>query len=209
MPQITAIKPQKNQKRVNIYLDDKFGFGLDLENFLKLGLKVEQELSDAEVAEIIKKAEFQKTYDKILRFASLRPRSEKEYKNWLRKHKIHSSLHQEVFNRLKRLDFLNDKRFAVWWVDQRKTFKPKGVRALNFELRQKGIDRKVIDEVLSESGVDEEVEVRKLISKYKYKWEKISGLEKRKKVSEFLLRRGFGWEIIRKVLVDLRDNIDG
>jgi len=51
--------------------------------------------------------------------------------------------------------------------------------------------------------------VRKLISKYKYKWEKISGLEKRKKVSEFLLRRGFGWEIIRKVLVDLRDNIDG
>jgi len=68
MPQITAIKPQKNQKRVNIYLDDKFGFGLDLENFLKLGLKVEQELSDAEVAEIIKKAEFQKTYDKVCKF---------------------------------------------------------------------------------------------------------------------------------------------
>ena len=73
MPIITSIKPQKNGKRVNIYLDEEFGFGLDLENFVKLGLKVEQKLSEDEVEEIVKKAEFQKVYDKILRFASLRP----------------------------------------------------------------------------------------------------------------------------------------
>jgi len=40
MPVITSIKAQKNQKRVNIYLDGKFSFGLDLENFMKLQLKV-------------------------------------------------------------------------------------------------------------------------------------------------------------------------
>ncbi len=205
MAKITSIKPQKNKKRVNIYLDDKFGFGLDLENFLQLGLKVEEELSEKEVEDIVKKAEFQKVYDKILRFGSLRPRSEKEYRDWLRKHKVHESLHKDLFNRLKRLDFINDKRFAVWWIDQRKTFKPKGVRALTAELRQKGLDKKVIDEVLSEAGIDEEVEVRKLIDKYKYKWGKLGGLEKRKKVSEFLLRRGFGWEAVRKILADLRD----
>ena len=30
------------------------------------------------LTEIVKKAEFQKTYDKLLRFAMVRPRSEKE-----------------------------------------------------------------------------------------------------------------------------------
>src|SRR3990170_1732991 len=119
---ITSIKPQKNKKRINIYLDDKFGFGLDLENFVKLGLKVEQELSEEEIVKIVKKAEFQKVYDKILRFGSLRLRSEKEYRSWLKKHKVHKSLHEELFNRLARLDFLNDKKFASWWADQRIQF---------------------------------------------------------------------------------------
>ena len=47
MPIITAIKSQKKKERVNVYLDDKFGFGIDLENFIKLGLKVEQELTNS------------------------------------------------------------------------------------------------------------------------------------------------------------------
>ena len=50
---ITAIKSQKNNKRVNVYLDNAFGFGIDLENFVKAGLKVDQELSDKEIEEIV------------------------------------------------------------------------------------------------------------------------------------------------------------
>ena len=52
---------------------------------MKLGLKVEQELTEEEVEKIVKKAEFQKTLDKLLKFATLRPRSEKEIKDWLKK----------------------------------------------------------------------------------------------------------------------------
>ena len=48
MPTITSIKPQRNQKRVNIYLDGKFGFGIDLENLVTLRLRVEQELTEEE-----------------------------------------------------------------------------------------------------------------------------------------------------------------
>lgn len=82
MPIITAIKPQKKKNRVNIYLDGKYAFGLDLENFVKLGLKVEQELSEKGVSEIVQKAEFKKTLDKLLRYATLRPRSRKEIVIW-------------------------------------------------------------------------------------------------------------------------------
>lgn len=200
MPTITSIKPQKNQKRVNIYLDGKFGFGLDLENFIKFGLKVGQELNQDEMEKIIKKAEFQKTYDKILKFAALRPRSGKEFKDWIKRHKVHPSLHEELFNRLKRLDFLNDKKFALWWVGQRQTFRPKSKVVLEQELRLKGIEKKIIEEVFEELKIDEVVTAKKLLGKKNYLWENLSDFEARKKKAEFLRRMGFDWDVIREVL---------
>lgn len=200
MPTLTSIKPQKNQKRVNIYLDGKFGFGLDLESFVKFGLRVGQKLKEGEVEKIVKEAEFQKIYDKILKFVALRPRSEKEVRDWMRKYKVHSSLHNELFSRLKRIDLLNDKRFALWWVDQRQTFRPKSKRVLQQELKLKGIDEKIIDEVLQESRIDDVAAAKRLLRKKKYLWEKLPNLEARKKKAAFLQRKGFDWEVIRKVL---------
>ena len=144
MPTITAIKPQRNKKRVNIYLDNRFGFGLDLDNFVKLGLRVEQELSEEEIEDIVRKSEFQKTSDKLLKFATLRPRSKKEITDWLKRKKVHESLHKGLFNRLKRLELVDDMKFAQWWVGQRSQFKPRGKRALEAELRKKGIKKEVI-----------------------------------------------------------------
>ena len=205
MPIITSIKPQKNKKRVNVYLDNKFGFGLDLETFVKLDLKVEQELTDEQVGKIVKEAEFQKVYDKLLRFSTLRPRSEKELKGWLKKYKVHLSLHNDLFNRLKHLDLLNDNKFAQWWVEQRMEFSPRGKRALIAELRQKGINRDLIIQLVNESisqGYEEKT-ARKLLQKKKYKWERLQKLEAKKKMSEFLARKGFGWEVIKNAIDDI------
>src|SRR3989344_7029519 len=198
MPTITAIKPQRNKNRVNIYLDNKFGFGLDLENFVKLGLKVEQELSEEKVAEIVKKAEFQKTLDKLLRFATLRPRSEKEIKDWFKRRKVHESLHKELFNRLNRLELTDDEKFAEWWVEQRQTFKPKSLRILNNELRIKGIKKDIIEEVLGETKIDEEKIAKELLEKKAYRWKALPVREAKQKAYEYLARKGFSWDTISK-----------
>ena len=200
MSVITAIKPQKNQKRVNVYLDEKFGFGIDLENFIKLKLKIEQELADDEVAGIVKKAEFQKTLDKLLRFATLRPRSEKEVKDWFRRRKVHESLHKDLFDRLNRLELVDDKKFAAWWVEQRQTFKPKSLRILNNELRIKGIKKETIEEVLGSIKVDEEKIARELLAKRSYRWKALPARDAKQKAYEYLSRKGFGWEIIKKTV---------
>ncbi|OGM25147.1 hypothetical protein A2962_02485 [Candidatus Woesebacteria bacterium RIFCSPLOWO2_01_FULL_39_61] len=206
MPTITSIKPQKNKKRLNIYLDDKFGFGLDLESFVKFGLKVGQGISEEEIRKIVNESEFQKNYDKILKFGSLRPRSKKEYNDWLKKHKVHESLHAKLFNRLKYLDFINDKKFALWWIEQRVAFRSKSKRVLIQELRSKGVDKDIVDDVLFESELDELKVANKLLEKKKYRWEKLGDYEARIKKSQFLARNGFDWETIKKVLkVDYDD----
>jgi regulatory protein len=205
VPIITAIKPQKNKKRVNIYLDGKFAFGLNLENYVKLGLKVGQGLTEDEVEEIVIKAEFQKTLGKLLKFTTLRPRSKREVSGWLRRKKVHETIHKDLFNRLKRLDLIDDKKFARWWVEQRLTFRPRGTRALRSELYQKGIDRKIIDMVLKETDVDEVEIAKKLLNKKMYRFKKLKKLEAKKKMSEFLARKGFSWNVINAVLKDILD----
>lgn len=213
MPVITAISPQKNQKRVNIYLDGKFGFGLDLANFVMLGLKVNQELSEEKVAEIIKKAEYQKTLDYLLKFATLRPRSEKEINDWLKRKKVHLSLHPKLLQKLKDLDLLDDEKFAKWWVDQRQAFSPKAKRILNYELRIKGINKEIIDQVLESENVDEVAIAGNQLKKVMYRFEKYDKRLARQKMAQFLARKGFSWDIIKRVTKesddsDHPDNVD-
>lgn len=200
MPVITSVKAQKNQKRVNINIDGAFGFGLDLENFITLGLKVDQELSQEEINEIIKKGEFQKCLDKIINFAMVRPRSEREIKDYYRRKKTPESIQEELINRLKKLELLDDIKFAQWWVRQRLEFKNKSKKDITFELRQKGIDSNTIKNILDDSEIDEVKIATELITKKLYKWQKYNEKEKKQKISQYLAGKGFGWNVVNDVL---------
>lgn len=181
-------------------MDDKFGFGIDLDNFVLLHLKVDQELTDKEVEEIVRKAEFQKTLDKLLRFAMTRPRSEKEITDWFRRKKIHESMYENLLNKLKHLNLLDDLEFAKWWVEQRQNFRPKAKRILNQELRIKGIKQDIINEVLGETKIDEEKMARELLNKKAYKWANLPVREAKQKKAKFLANKGFSWEIIENLV---------
>lgn len=201
MPVITQLKQQKKQDRVNVYLDGKFSFGIDLENLVKFNLKIEQELTEKEVEEIVNKAESQKTFDKLLRFAMMRPRSEKEVRDWFYRKKVHESLQNKLIKKLKKLDLLDDEKFAQWWVRQRTEFRPRGERALEMELRQKGIDQQIIKNALADAEIDEVSIAKKLYQKNLYKWKRYDDQEAKQKAAQFLARKGFNWDIIKKVLV--------
>ena len=200
MPIVTKLSPQKNKKRVNVYFDGKFSFGIDLDNLVKFGIKIEKEFSQKEIDKIIFEAEFQKTFSQILNFATLRPRSEKECLDWLARKKIPEVIHKRLFSRLNRLDLLDDNKFAEWWIEQRNTFKPRGKRALSSELYQKGIDKNIIDDVLKEADIDELKIAKKLLVKNKYKWQKYEPLRRKEKAFAFLARKGFDYEIIKNVV---------
>lgn len=199
MPVITSIKQQKNRNRVNVYLDDTFGFGIDLDNFALLNLRVNQEYTQEEIEKIIKRAEFQKTYDKLLRFAMVRPRSEKEITDYFRRKKVHESMHEEMLKKLKHLDLLNNLEFAKWWIDQRTRFKPKSKRIIIQELRMKGISQNDVDDAFGDTIIDEEKMARDLIEKRAYKWKGLEPRLARQKMSQYLAGKGFGWDVIQKV----------
>ena len=88
MPIITKLGFQKNQKRVNLYLDGAFAFGLSTLVVLKRHLKVHQKLSALAVKKLIFASWQEELYEASLRFLDLRPRSQKEITDYLRHRKL-------------------------------------------------------------------------------------------------------------------------
>ena len=210
MLKITSIEPQKrNKNRFNIFLNGQFAFGLSefalLENQLKLG----KNLSEKEIAQILKKEELAKLTDLAANFLSFRPRSEKEVINYLTK-KIsqrenitfsqakQSQLIDHVLAKLKKYQYLNDYEFAKWFLQSRLRTKPKGINQIKLELKSKGIKSEIIESVLDHNINEVELAKKALLKKLK-SWQKLSPVEFKKKVYQFLASRGFRFDTISEI----------
>lgn len=140
-----------------------------------------------------------KLLDKVYRFISLRPRSEKEIRDYLHGKHATDQDFEKIIQQLIKQKLLDDSAFVNWWLEQRATFRPKGKRALKAELKQKGISDELIEDALSE-GVDELAQAQKAIQKKLKIYSRLPYLERKAKLSAYLARNGFSWEIIKQVL---------
>src|ERR1035437_11177164 len=93
--------------------------------------------------------DFEKFYKASVRYLSFRPRSEKELRDYLKKKKCDDLTAKRILESLKRDRFINDEEFVRWWVEQRTLLKPKAVRVIKYELKQKGISDEIYDFVMT------------------------------------------------------------
>lgn len=201
MFKITDLKKQKRTARVNVYIDYKFSFGTSLETLLKYGIKKDKEISDDDLRKLKDESRDEKTYGKALRFSTIRPRSEKEIKMWFKRKGVPENLQKSLFSRLKKLGFADDSMFASWWIEQRNQFRPKSKRALFLELRQKGIERDLINSILEEKSDISEIDLaKKVVIGKTRRVASLSREDARKYLFGLLSRRGFSWETARKAI---------
>jgi regulatory protein len=188
---ITGLKVQKkNTQRVNVYLDGEFAFGL--RRIVAAWLRIGQELSDEKIAQLKADDAREEAYQRALRALDTRPRSIAEIRQKLLEHDIPEDLADSVIERLKENGTLNDERFAQAWIENRCEFRPRGRRALAYELRQRGVDAQAIDDSLDQ--LDEASLAVQAASKQARKLQNLEWLDFRKKLTGFLARRGFSYE---------------
>jgi regulatory protein len=197
---ITAIRAVKNPRiqRSNIYLDGKFAFSLDNEVILKESLRVDRQLSAAEIELLTKSDQFQKCLNAAFQFLSYRPRSEAETKIRLQRRGYTDEEIERVIAQLKRLNLIDDAAFAEYWKENRSSFRPRGQRMLKSELRQKGVEREVIDEAVG--NVDERDNACRA-ARLKARTIPAGDFQIfRQKLGGYLQRRGFGYGVINSVV---------
>ena len=202
---ITALEVQKrNKKRVSVFIDEEYAFSLSLDQAALLHKG--QTLSDEEVARMINDAAISAATDTAARFLAVRPRSAQEVRQNLARKKIPEPVIDAALEKLSAFGYIDDRAFADLWVRDRDTYKPSSPRALRYELRRKGISDAIIDDVIADLEPDDAAYRAAEAQLRRYR-----GLERREfrnKMSAFLQRRGFSFEVVRTTLRRLFAELD-
>jgi regulatory protein len=192
MATITKLKVQKRDKdRVGVYLDGEYAFSVSV--IAAANLRREQVLSAEEVADLRREGDAHLAYQRAVRYLGYRPRSSAETKSYLAGKGYCGHIVDEVVSRLERQGYLDDLAFARFWVQNREEFRPRGRRALQYELRQKGVSQHDIDAVLAD--YEESEAAWNAVSKRLDRWASLDESTFKQRVMGHLDRRGFPYEI--------------
>lgn len=209
---ITGLSAQiKNPNRLNVSIDGKYRFSLDISQVVDLGIKIGREVTEDELTALEEEGEFSKVYSRALEYTFMRPHSSHEVKDYLwrktrtTKYKtrngeikdregVSQQLTERVFDRLLDKGYIDDNKFARWWVSNRHQTKGISKRKLVAELRAKGVELSIIDAAVSEVGRDDSSELQKIVSKKRHRY------DDEQKFMNYLARLGFSYDDIKKAL---------
>ena len=187
---ITDLKGQvKNAKRVSVYLDGNYYCGLDLITVMQARLKVGDEITKEKLIEIQRDSEMQACMDCALRSLSKSVKTEKDIIKKLESKGFLKEMAIETVEKLKGYGYINDQYYSNRYAETYK--KSKGKKLIKLELKQKGVDEKVIDETLN--GIENELETAIAIAE-KYCKNKEKDVKLMQKCYKYLLSKGFSYD---------------
>ena len=205
---------QKDPNRINVLVDGKFRFSLDISQVTDLGIRVGKEFSEEELDEFEVESQFGKLYGRALEYCIMRPHSAREVRDYLyRKTRttrvrnrrtgevkerpgVSAELTERVFDRLMDKGYIDDSKFTRWWVENRNIRKGTSRRKLQAELAAKGVSSTIIEEALSLTARSDEEELAKIVSKKRAKY------PDDQKFMQYLARQGFSYDDIKSALSD-------
>lgn len=211
MPKVTSVEPQKkNPGRFNIFLDGAFAFGADEDLVVERRLVTGKEILPEDLEKILFESEVGKLMERMYGLFSIRMRSEKEIRDYLRnlsfkrkvkgKEELSEMAVEFLMERLKKKGLVDDEVFARAWVEARG--KKMGRIAVKSELMQKGVDREVIEQVLSSmyQVLREDETASRVLERKVRSWKNLEKREFKQKALQFLMRKGFDYSLAKETV---------
>jgi regulatory protein len=202
MKTITGLKAGKRrEKRINVFLDGAFAFSLAADVVAGADLRVGQELSPQQARKLAGADAYRRCFNAATRLLGYRPRSQTELRTRLQQHGYEAATVNKVVARLRELELLDDAAFARYWAENREEFSPRGRRLMELELRRKGLDRETIEQAVA--GLDEDASARRAAEK-KLRTLPVDEYDTfRRRLGDYLARRGFNYETIDRTVAAL------
>lgn len=194
---ITSIKQQvKIPDRASIFIDSKYAFSLSLNELVAEKLKIGQEIEEPDLKRLKKLSEDGKLKARAMEWVMTRPRSIREFKDYLRRKKVDDSLSEFLANDFIERKWIDEASFTKWFTDVLRR-RGKSERAIIAELYKKGISREVMDQAYARDNVSERDRLELLVSK-KLKLTRYKNDPN--KLKQLLLRQGFSYDSINEAL---------
>jgi regulatory protein len=198
---------KKGMNNVEIHFDDGNALILSYEIFLKNGLRKNDEVSESHFSFLKSENEKYMIKQKSYNYLARRLHSEKELRLKLLKNRYNTDLIDEALDELKKLNYLDDEKFAYEFVEE-KSKRGWGKNKIKAALISRGLQSKIINKVLDEE-IDNALEYEKAFELANKKLRILSGrnfevIKLKQKINAFLVSKGFDFDVIREVVDKLK-----
>jgi len=169
-----------------------------------------QDLPDAEVERLDRIDQYFRGRDRAMWFIARRERSRHEVDAALAARGIAPSIRAGILGELKDLGLIDDLRFAREFVRTKAELRFLGPHRLRFDLRRRGVARAVIDKAIDEAFHDEtsQVDRARALVERKTRGAFVDGRVVRR-MADLLKRRGYDYEVVNQVTIELLHRADG
>lgn len=203
---VTAIQGQVHDpERVSVFIDGTFSFGIARDVAESFGLEKGRELDQATLDDLLAQEQQHKSTSIALNFLAFRPRSEGEIRTRLRKAGMPDLTIDDTLAKLRDWHYVDDADFARRWIENRLAHRPRGARLLAQELKTKGIAPQVMVEALDDAELDERGDALRIAEHRARQLADLDQGVRERRLTGFLARRGYGFDVIRVTLEALRN----
>ncbi|MDM7466116.1 recombination regulator RecX [Staphylococcus warneri] len=204
MPKITKLEVQKkNKERFNLYLDNEFEMGIDIDTLVKFNLKKDQILEPSDMEQIQKHDHYRRGLNDAIQFLSYRKRTEKEVRQHLLKNEVSEGAIQQVIDYCYQEKLIDHDDYAESLKNTMINTTDKGPEIYKQKLYQAGIEPNIIDQYteiyLEQQPLEDIVKVvNKVIRTKKGPTSKL-----KQKVMQSLMQKGYTMERIKEAMDEL------
>ena len=145
--------------------------------------------------------------EKAVALLAMRPRTQQEIADALRKNAYPERTIARVMARLDEAGYINDSDFAEQWAASR-TNKGMGSRRIRMELRRKGVGSEAIDEALSAIDEDDLLSGALKAARKAASGKDLFDPKDRQKILAALARRGYGYTEAKQALDMLKEEME-
>ncbi|ALS27624.1 RecX family transcriptional regulator [Paenibacillus sp. 32O-W] len=200
---ITAVKQdRKERRRYHIYIDgaDEAALSVHEDIMVRYRLLKGQTVDPAVLDEIRGEDDKYRCYMAAVVYLGVKPRTRKEVERYLLRKGMEAEAVALTLDRLERERLVDDRDYAGLFAGQRLRSAGKGRRLIVQELRQRGVKGETAAEAADALDPAEELEVALALAVKKWRTLRGEQSERRRKLAQFLLRRGFPGDIVREAL---------
>lgn len=199
---VLTLRPGKNNK-VHLLLDGEYVMTADSDFAAFSGLHDNMILDDEALADLQRKVNARRAFNKASDLLAMRDHSEKELLQKLRQ-KGFADGAEEAVEKLKGYGYLDDSRFALRFAQELQRVKHYGKKRIEQELFRKGVSRAVVSDTLEQLEFDEDALVQLIERKYLRQLDTEKGVQK---TVAALQRMGYSFGEIRDALRQLQEDV--
>lgn len=200
---------KKTPGKFCLLFSDGSSIQLDKKTLIDFNIHEGQDFSAEEFEKLKLQIDYINAEKIMLNKLKARKRSERELTDILTAAKIDELVIQNLIDKFKKLNFINDYSFAESFVNDRLKLNRKPLKIIRIELRRFGISEQIINEILDARKIcDPDAELNNCIALARKKKQKYKNLlenhEEKNKMIQYLALKGYDFEIINHALEELK-----